>query len=135
MTPMDWLLIADWVVTILITLGLAVTPWRLTRRATAIDLSDSMIGRAVSPMHVFAIPAVALAAPLVAQWGGGRAHSGWAHPHALLPGAPIALVALVIAQLSLRAAILKAVAQRRAAQAQLQAVLASGRSRSARRPR
>jgi heme exporter protein D len=116
MTSADRLAIGLWIAAIVVMLWLAWEPWRQTRRQTSVDLSDDAIGRPVSPLYVFTLPAVTAAAPFVAlaitQPG---PENVWRHPHLLLPLGAIELVFLVVFQAYFRRQILTAVRKHREA--------------------
>ncbi len=100
MTPLDGLLIGAWVVAIVASLAIIWTPWRLTRGDLAIDLSDQLTGRPISPLHAFAVPAVLLIAPIVVAVAGGGDVRG--RPHLLAPLGLLFLAIMVGVQLLLR---------------------------------
>lgn len=133
MTSLDALLIALWALSIVASLAIIWTPWRLTRGNVSIDLSDQITGRPISPLHAFALPAVLLAAPLVLVAAGVRTASGWARPQVAYPLVLLLLAGAPAIQLLLRREVLKALTQRQAEHARVQAVLASGGAKSVRR--
>ena len=138
MRPDDLLVIGAWIGTIGATFAMAWTPWRLTAGLHAVDLGDTAIGRAVSPLHVFVAPMLLLVAPLFVALAEARGLDGLTHPHVLARAALAALAAMaavLAAQFVLRRSLLKVAAERRAAEAQARTVLASAGRRSARRPR
>jgi heme exporter protein D len=129
--PEDLLLIVAWIATLTGTSAMAWTPWRVTAGVQGIDLSDTVIGRAVSPLHIFVAPVVVLLAPLVAFAAAGT--GPLAHRDALAASALIFLAALLVAQFVLRRALLKVAAQHRAKETRARAVLSRAGRRSARR--
>jgi heme exporter protein D len=126
--PEDLLLIVAWIATLTGTSAMAWTPWRVTAGVQGIDLSDTVIGRAVSPLHILV---VVLLAPLVAFAAAGT--GPLAHRDALAASALIFLAALLVAQFVLRRALLKVAAQHRAKETRARAVLSRAGRRSARR--
>src|SRR6185503_9726405 len=130
MTPRDALMIGLWALSIAVSVAVIWTPWRLTRGALSIDLSDQVTGRPISPLHAFAAPAVLFVGPLVFLAVGGPAGQLIGCLHALYPVALVPLVIIPAVQLLLRREILKAWGQKAAERARARAVFAKGRSRS-----
>ena len=135
MTPRDDLLIGLWALSILVSVAIIWTPWRLTRGDTSIDLSDQLTGRAISPLHAFAAPVLLLVGPIVFLTVGGRGTDVLWRLHSLFPTALVPIIAVLAVQLLLRHEILKVWGQKQAERARAQAVFESGRTRSSRRPR
>jgi hypothetical protein len=134
MTLRDELLIGLWALSIVASVAIIWTPWRLTRGDTSIDLSDQLTGRPISPLHAFAAPAVLLVGPIIFVVAGRRETDVLWRLHALFPTAFIPVVVIPAVQLLLRREILKVVGEKQAERARAQAVFARGRGRSARRP-
>jgi hypothetical protein len=127
MLPMDWLAVALWIAAIVGMLALAWEPWRRTRRQPSIDLSDDAVGRAVSPLYIFVLPAAVAVGPFFAQIVRHDGVNVWRQPHLLLPHALVGLAVFVAFQAYLRGRILAVVRKQREAKAQALAALNAGR--------
>ena len=127
MLPLDGLVVGLWITAIALMLWLAWEPWRQTRRQLSVDLSDDAVGRAVSPFHIFVLPALVAGGPFFAQVVRHDGVNVWRHPHLLFPMAAVQLAVLVALQAYLRARVLAQVRKHREARAQAAATLNAGR--------
>ena len=127
MLPMDWLAVGIWIAAMGAMLALAWEPWRQTRRQASIDLSDDAVGRAVSPLYIFVLPAAVAIGPFLAQIVRHGHVNVWRQPHMLLPHALVGLAVLIAFQAYLRGRILAVVRRQREAKAQALATFNAGR--------
>jgi len=141
MTSGDWLMIACWLATVIVLIAIAWEPWRQTRNMTAVDLSDEIEGRAVSPFQIFLLPAVFGLAPFVAQLVPHHRSdepaivSPWRHPHLFWPLGLVFLGGGVVLQVLMRVYFLRAARRRRKARATLLEAFANAGRRSGAPPR
>lgn len=135
MGPADWLVIVLWLAAIAFMVIMAWEPWRETRGHGAVDLSDDLVGRAVSPGYVFILPLLVAAAPFLAGVvPHGVGADAWRHPHRFAPMGPLALILIVAFQAYLCTRVLRSARLRRGALAEKRETFAKGAAKSVRRP-
>jgi hypothetical protein len=107
MTTGDLIVVGVWLAEIALLIGLAWTPYRLTRNRLSVDM-EGVNGQAASPLYVFLPPVVLAVGPFVAQIVKHDGVNVWLHPALSMRGTAFMLVGFLVIQLVLRTAFLRA---------------------------